>query len=85
MGLIADQTGTLVAPAPRASSIPRRQGRRRNDPFFTDVNAELGDKGFLVTSTDDLIQLGPHRLADVDDVRPRLLRRRDDADVDAAL
>src|SRR5580700_11220946 len=29
--------------------------------------------------------LGAHRLIDVDDVRARLLRRRDDADVDAAL
>src|SRR5262245_14764142 len=29
--------------------------------------------------------LGAHRLADVDDVRARLLRDRDDADVDAAL
>ena len=29
--------------------------------------------------------LGAHRLADVDDVRARLLRGRDDADVDAAL
>ena len=26
-----------------------------NDKFFTEVNAELGDKGFLVTSTDELI------------------------------
>ncbi len=26
-----------------------------NDPFFTEVNAELADKGFLVTATDDLI------------------------------
>ena len=30
-------------------------------------------------------QLGPHRLADVDDVRARLLRGRDDAGLDAAL
>ena len=30
-------------------------------------------------------QLGAHRLADVDDVRARLLRRRDDAGLDAAL
>ena len=29
--------------------------------------------------------LGAHRLADVDDLRPGLLRRRDDPDVDAAL
>ncbi|MBN8910494.1 MAG: NADH-quinone oxidoreductase subunit B, partial [Rhizobiales bacterium] len=25
------------------------------DPFFTGLSNELGDKGFLVTSTDDLI------------------------------
>ncbi|RZI58452.1 MAG: NADH-quinone oxidoreductase subunit B, partial [Zymomonas sp.] len=26
------------------------------DRFLTDINDELADKGFLVTSTDDLIQ-----------------------------
>jgi NADH-quinone oxidoreductase subunit B len=26
-----------------------------NDPFFADVSNELADKGFLVTTTDDLI------------------------------
>jgi NADH-quinone oxidoreductase subunit B len=25
------------------------------DPFFSDLSNELGDKGFLVTTTDDLI------------------------------
>ena len=28
---------------------------RPDDPFFTDLSNELGDKGFLVTSTDELI------------------------------
>jgi NADH:ubiquinone oxidoreductase subunit B-like Fe-S oxidoreductase len=27
-----------------------------DDPFYTGVNDELADKGFLVTSTDNLIQ-----------------------------
>ena len=27
-----------------------------SDPFVTDVNNELADKGFLVTSTEDLVQ-----------------------------
>jgi len=28
--------------------------KAERDPFFTEVNDELADKGFLVTSTDDL-------------------------------
>jgi NADH-quinone oxidoreductase B subunit len=32
-----------------------RQAGRQDDPFFRRVNDELADKGFLVTSTDDLI------------------------------
>jgi NADH-quinone oxidoreductase subunit B len=31
------------------------QAKRGPDPFFTEVNDELADKGFLVTSTDELI------------------------------
>ena len=27
----------------------------RPDPYFTEINNELADKGFLVTTTDDLI------------------------------
>src|SRR6478672_5676469 len=57
MGLTAEQTGTLVAPAPRGIVDPATgKAVGANDPFFTDVNAELGDKGFIVAATDDLIQ-----------------------------
>ncbi len=66
--------------------MPRRQpisaGATRSSPS---VNNELADKGFLVTADRRSDQLGAHRLADVDDLRARLLRRRDDAGVDAAL
>jgi NADH-quinone oxidoreductase subunit B len=44
------------------------------------VNDQLADKGFLVTTTDDLIQWARTRLADVDDVWPGLLRGGNDAD-----
>ena len=71
---------------PKGSSIPTRACRSaptiRPSCRSTD---ELADRGFLVTVDGRPHQLGPHRLADVDDLRPRLLRRRDDADVDAAL
>ena len=54
MGL-TDQ-GTLVAPAPRGLIDPRtNRPAGADDPFYSEVNAELADKGFLVTSTDDLI------------------------------
>ena len=49
-----------------------------DDPFFAGLQRELADKSFLLTIADNLI-------ADVDDVRARLLCDRDDADVDAAL
>ena len=38
--------------APRRRQAPRKRGA---DPFLTDINSELADKGFLVTSTDELI------------------------------
>ncbi len=52
---------------------------------FTQISSKLADKGFLVTTHRRPHQLGAHRLADVDDVRACLLRRRDDAGLDAAL
>ncbi len=55
------------------------------DAFFLSINDQLADKGFLVTSTEDLIALGAHRLFDVDDLRACLLRRRNDAGFHAAL
>ena len=54
MGLTASP---IVAPAPRASSI-RATGKPigADDAYFGAISDELADKGFLVTSTDDLIQ-----------------------------
>ena len=34
-----------------------------NDPYFKAMQAEMADKGFLVTSAECAGQLGPHRLA----------------------
>jgi hypothetical protein len=55
-----------------------------DDPFFANSNGELSDKGFLVAAGQSHC-LGANRLAYVDAVRTRLLRYRDDANVDATL
>ena len=50
----------LISPARRGEGLPsptRPTKVPRTDPFFTEVSSELGDKGFLVTSTDELITL----------------------------
>ena len=84
MGL-SPQSSTLVAPAPKGIIDPRtNKPVGADDPTFIEINNELADKGFLVTSTDELINWA-HRFADVDDFWPRLLRGRDDSDVDATL
>ena len=55
MGL-SEQNGTLVAPKPKGIIDPStNKPAGADDPFFTDINDELADKGFLVTATDDLI------------------------------
>ena len=47
---------TVVAPAARGIIDPRTgKPVGADDSFFTGVNAELSDKGFLVTAADDLI------------------------------
>lgn len=55
MGL-SDNSGTLVAPRPKGLIDPNT-GRPvgSDDPFFLEINNELADKGFLVTSTEALI------------------------------
>ncbi len=57
MGLI-DTSRPLVAHAPStdAGVAGPKMVAPTADPFVTDVNNELADKGFLVTSTEDLIQ-----------------------------
>ena len=54
MGLTA---GPVVAPAPRGILDPSTgKPVGADDRFFGEVDANLADKGFLVTSTDELIQ-----------------------------
>ena len=55
MGL-SEQGGTLVAPRPTGLIDPRtNQVAGANDPFFTDVTDELADKGFLLSTVDQLV------------------------------
>jgi NADH-quinone oxidoreductase subunit B len=53
----ASPDSTLVAPSPRGLVDPRT-GRPflADDPFYTELNGQLADKGFLVTAADDLIK-----------------------------
>ena len=47
---------TLVAPQPKGILDPATgKPIGSNDAFFGEINNELADKGFLVTSTDELI------------------------------
>src|SRR5690606_28072286 len=53
MGL---NSGTLVAPRPKGIIDPATgKPAGSTDPFFVEINDELADKGFLVTSTEALI------------------------------
>ncbi len=55
MGL--SSSSTLIAQQPKGLVDPKTgKPIGSDDPFFMDVNDELGDKGFLVTTTDKLIQ-----------------------------
>src|ERR1035437_2880523 len=54
MGLM-DKT-PLAAPAPRGILDPATgKPAGANDPFYLTLNDQLADKGFLVTTADDLI------------------------------
>ena len=47
---------TLVAPQPKGIIDPATgKPLGADDPYFGELSDELGDKGFLVTSTDELI------------------------------
>src|SRR5665647_2677688 len=51
-----DEPMTLVAPAPRGILDPRTgKPVGADDPFFSGINNELADKGFIVAAVDDLI------------------------------
>src|SRR3712207_4570198 len=56
MGLIANSQSRVIAPQPE-DAIDPATGKRvgDTDPFFANVRDELADKGFIVTSTEDLI------------------------------
>ncbi len=57
MGLIRDpQGGAMFDPAGKAGGAGASAAYGRTDPFFTEVSSELADRGFLVTSADELIQ-----------------------------
>ena len=55
-----------------------------HDTTVQALNRDLQDKGFLLTSTEDIINCA-HRQFALDDLRPGLLCGRDDAHLDAAL
>jgi NADH-quinone oxidoreductase subunit B len=58
VGLTAQAAGAGPEIARRPSGIldpSTGQPVGSNDPFFREVNAELADKGFLVTTADDLV------------------------------
>ncbi len=47
---------TLIAPQPKGILDPRTgKPVGSDDAFFNDLNSELSDKGFIVTSADALI------------------------------
>ena len=53
---VNDASTTLIAPRPKGLLDPATgKPMAADDPFFSSLNDELADKGFLVTSTDDLI------------------------------
>ena len=55
MGL-NDSSATLVAPRPKGIIDPNTgKPIGSDDAFFGDMNNELSDKGFLVTSSETLI------------------------------
>ena len=56
MGLTDRETFLRAASVEAGSRSSALQVPPAPDPFLTDINDELADKGFLVTSTDDLIQ-----------------------------
>jgi hypothetical protein len=77
--------GVGVILDPRHENL-RPTGDQAPDPeFYHQLSSEVQDKGFLVTSTEDLFQWARTGSLVVDDVRPRLLRGRDDPREHAAL
>ena len=83
MGLSAVRSSR---PRPRGARRSRdRQAGRRERSVFRDDQRRTRRQGLSGHHHRRPDPMGAHRLADVDDVRPRLLRGRDDAAFDAAL
>jgi NADH-quinone oxidoreductase subunit B len=55
MATAIDRGDPLVAPAPKGLLGADGRPLGSGDSFFTGINNELADKGFIVTATDDLI------------------------------
>ena len=54
---VTHDRGTLIAPAAQGIIDPRiGEPVGENDAFFNDVRGELDDKGFLVTSAEELVK-----------------------------
>jgi len=51
MGLEPNNSGSAIL---NADGTPMRPDTQPDDAFFKDMNSEVNDKGFLVTSTEDL-------------------------------
>ena len=79
MGVIPAGTASRAGVEGAAASISD------NDPYFKAMQAEMADKGFLVTTAEALVNWARTGSLDVDDVRAGLLRGRDDAGDHAAL
>ncbi len=86
MGLIRDpQAGVMLDPAGKSGGAGLSSTSPRTDPFFTEVSSELADRGFLVTSADELIQWARTGSLMWMTFGLACCARRDDAGVDAAL
>jgi NADH-quinone oxidoreductase subunit B len=53
MGLEATSSGSAIL---NADGTPMRTEQQPDEAFFKDLNSEVNDKGFLVTSTEELFQ-----------------------------
>ena len=68
-------------PMPTEEELARLAGLVPGDidrKHLEELRRNLDEKGFMVTTAEDLFTWARHGLAVVDDVRPRLLRGRDD-------
>ena len=76
--------GVITSFDPTQPSRPCRRDRPRTNCSPAQLK-RLEEKGFLVSNLETFGRLGPHRLDLADDLRPGLLRRRDDPRFHGAL